>query len=84
MNRNTRRVFNQPEARKARKTGDAKVISKSPKRNLQMVVYKNLGSDKRSGNGSLTRHEAMNPDWPTNWPTLHKGRKANATGNGGE
>ena len=75
MNRNTRRRFNQTDARKSRKTGDAKVISKSPKRNLQMVVYKNLGSDKRAGNGSLTRHEPINPALPTNWPKRHEGRK---------
>lgn len=82
MNRNTRRVYNL--SRKERKSPPSDsgrtVISKSPKKNLQMVVYRNLGHDKSAGNGSLTRFEAIDPNFPTNWPTLHKGRKAGRTG----
>jgi len=55
MNRNTRSRKN--KARKATRTGDAKVISQSTKRNMQQVVYHNV--DAKGCKSSITRHEPI-------------------------
>ena len=63
MNKNTRAKFKAAQKEKKFKTGSKAVISQNKVRNMQMVVSRNKGEDKRA-NGSVTVHEPIDRKLP--------------------